>query len=665
MIVVRCPSCGSNLAARASKPDGTVDCPRCGETMTLTAPASKAETLDASPVDVGRTLTLGGERPGGTDAPVQLPGYEILGEVGRGGMGVVYKAKQHHPPRLVALKMILAGEHADPDQLTRFRTEAEAIARLNHPAIVQIHHVGEWQMPGGGEPVPFLTLEFVEGTTLTQRLESGRRVTYKQAADLLQQLARGVHYAHQQGIVHRDLKPGNILLTGEEDVGSLGEAKIVDFGLAKPLDGFATIEAGGSRTRSGAVLGTPNYMAPEQARGVRDIGPPADVYSLGAVLYELITGQPPFQGESTVETLLRVTQGDPRAPRGIDSKIPRDLETICLTCLAKDPKRRYASAEELAKDLGRFLDGEPVLVRPPSAWERLGRWSRRRREVVYLGTGALVAAAAVAGIILSRPASERDVPQSGQKQDPPPNAGIPAEDTPIAEARRRMSSSNNLKQLAIGLHSLHDTIGEFPPAAICDKTGKPLLSWRVAVLPYIEQDPLYRRFKLDEPWDSPSNKALIGSMPVQFDGDVSSDPPNTTRYQAVVGPGTAWEIKPTLGGMFGRKGRLIQEITDGTSNTILVVEAADPVIWTKPDDLKFDGVNVPRFGGVVKGGFNVALADGSVRFISQRTTPTALRAALTRAGGEVVDLEEQDPPNLGGGAKGATSKGMTPTTRKN
>jgi serine/threonine protein kinase len=643
MIVVQCPSCGAKLTAHEPRADGTADCPRCGERLTLPASASRAEAIDAAPPahDPGRTLTFGGAAAGiAADAGrLHIPGYEVMEEIGRGGMGVVYKARQINPPRLVALKMILAGEHADPEQLARFRAEAEAIARLSHPAITQIHQVGEWHPPEGGPAVPFLTLEFVAGHSLARRLGSGTRVEPAQAADLVRQLADGVHYAHRQGIVHRDLKPGNILLTGAAGPDTLGEAKIVDFGLAKPLDGFAsTVTDFGPRTRTGAVLGTPSYMAPEQAGGKGKIGPTTDVWALGVILYECLTGRPPFVGESTLETLIQVTKDDPEPPRRIRPKVPRDLETICLTCLAKDPARRYPSAAALAEDLGRFLAGEPVTVRPPARRERLGRWVRRRKEVVYLAGGAALALAVVLAIALTRPdpATEN---RAGVPVEPllgpPPNTELPL-DSPIAESRRRMISQSNLMQIGIGLHNMDSAYGTLPPPAIYDKAGKPLLSWRVAILQYIEQETLYRQFKLDEPWDSENNKKLIAQMPRTYaiEGK-SAGPPGTTHYQAVVGRGTAWEVQPQLGGMFGRRGLTFASFTDGTANTILLVEAADPVVWTKPEDVTFDGREMPKFGGVVKGGFSIALGDGSVQFVRDTPRPEDVRAALTRNGGEV------------------------------
>ncbi len=639
MIVVECPMCGAKTTANQTHLDGTVDCPGCGHAISLAMVARTEYDCGMSPAEAeaARTLTVGGTTATGTTpaGAIHIPGYDVLEEVGRGGMGIVYKAKQHNPPRLVALKTIVAGEHADPEQLSRFRVEAEAIARLTHPTIAQIHQVGEWHRPDGGFTVPFLTLEFVDGPSLARRLRSGPPVSPKQAATLIRQLARAVHYAHEQGILHRDLKPSNILLADREGPDSLGNPKIVDFGLAKPLDGFASTVTEGPQTRKGAVLGTPSYMAPEQASGKSKVGPAADVYALGAVLYELLTGRPPFLGESEIETLLQVANEDAVPPRRIRPEVPRDLETICLCCLAKGPDRRYTSATALANDLSRFLDDRPVKVRPPSRFERLARWTRRRKELVYLAAGAVIALAVILAIALSRPAQTNEPVPGPAAQPPPPNPGPPGE-SPLSMARRRTQSMNKLKQLAVGLHSFHDTHGVFPPAAIRDDAGRPLLSWRVAILPFIELGSLYNEFRLQEPWDSEHNKKLIEKMPAVFSIGAPTGPASTTHYQAIVGPGTAWEGQPRPPGAFLRGGTSIPSFTDGTSNTILLVEAARPAIWTKPEELTFDGRQLPKLGGQFNGGYNVAMTDGAVRFLLDDIDPRLMRALLTRNGGETL-----------------------------
>jgi serine/threonine protein kinase/WD40 repeat protein len=322
----------------------------------------------------------------------QVPGYEILDELGRGGMGVVYKARQVGLGRLVALKMILAGGRAGRDDLLRFRTEAEAAARLQHPNIVQVFEIGEYQ----GRP--FFSLEFCEGGALDQLL-AGTPLPPAVASRLVEDLARAMHVAHLADVVHRDLKPANILLAHQPssharadtavrsehstlkelpgDASALAGLvpKIADFGLAKKLD-----EVG--LTQTGAVMGTPSYMAPEQAQG-KKIGPPADIYALGAILYECLTGRPPFRAATVMDTLRQVVTEEPVPPRRLNARIPVDLDTVCMKCLDKDPGKRYATAEELADDLRRFQEGEPILARPVSVLERTGKWARRNPAVAW------------------------------------------------------------------------------------------------------------------------------------------------------------------------------------------------------------------------------------------------------------------------------------------
>lgn len=317
----------------------------------------------ADPTPIDRTLSLG-ERPEWLEVPehIAIPGYDVLEILGRGGMGVVYKGWQPRLQRFVALKLVLAGAHASPVEMARFRIEAESVGKLQHPHIVQIYEVGEHQGS------PYCSLEFVEGGTLAQRLE-GRPLEPRAAARLIEPLARAIESAHRRGIVHRDLKPANVLLTAD------GQPKITDFGLAKWINDDS------AQTRTGTVVGTPAYMAPEQAAGKRDIGPAADIYALGAMLYELLTGQPPFRADSALDIVLMVLSEEPTAPRRVVRGVPRELETICLKCLEKDPQRRYASAGALADDLDRFLKGEPIAARPPGLIGRIDRWARLRPDL--------------------------------------------------------------------------------------------------------------------------------------------------------------------------------------------------------------------------------------------------------------------------------------------
>jgi WD40 repeat protein/tRNA A-37 threonylcarbamoyl transferase component Bud32 len=327
-------------------------------------------------------------RPDAPPSPPHLsPGslfgdYEILGELGRGGMGVVYKARQRSLKRLVALKMILAGELAGPDQVKRFHREARALAELEHPNIVPIYEVGEHN----GQH--YFSMKLIEGSSLSRELAHYRR-NHKAAAFLVARVARAVHFAHQRGILHRDLKPGNILL----DAGK--QPHVTDFGLAKRLD------ASGSLSRDGAVLGTASYMAPEQA-AARDsrLTPAADVYSLGAILYELLTGRPPFRGETIMQTLWQVLDREPMQPRRLNPAVPRDLETICLYCLDKRPSQRFSSAAALADELERWVEGQPLRDARRVRWpERSWLWCRRKPVLASLSAAAVLLLALVAVLV--------------------------------------------------------------------------------------------------------------------------------------------------------------------------------------------------------------------------------------------------------------------------
>lgn len=311
-----------------------------------------------------------------------LPGYTITGVLGRGGMGVVYQALQRPLNRPVALKMIISGEHAGAEDRLRFLSEAESIAKIQHPGIVQLYEFGSH------DGHPYFALEYVTGGTLEKKL-SGTPLPPREAATLVEKLARAMQAAHDLGIVHRDLKPANVLLTPG------GEPKITDFGLAK--------SGGRNLTATGAILGTPSYMAPEQADGQKSVGAPADVYALGAILYECLTGRPPFKGPTHVDTILQVVNNEPVSVRYLQATTPQDLETICHKCLAKESSKRYGSMSDLAEDLRRYLHNEPIAARPVGRVEKTWRWCRRNPMVAGLAgsVAVLLIGVAIASLLLS------------------------------------------------------------------------------------------------------------------------------------------------------------------------------------------------------------------------------------------------------------------------
>jgi WD40 repeat protein len=374
------------IAAVTAHLDGCPDCQAAARRLdAVTDPALSALRRAVAPARPD-TPSLpagdpGGRRdgPAGRGAPPAVAGYTIVRELARTSASVVYEARQAHPGRPVALKMILAGPHAGVGHRARLLAEADAIARLRHPNIVQVYEVGSH------DGVPFLSLEYMEGGDLAALLAAAP-LPPARAAALLEVLARAVHAAHAAGVIHRDLKPANVLLTAD------GTPKVADFGLAR--------HDRPELTATGAVMGTPSYMAPEQAAGQnRAVGPAADVYALGAILYECLTGRPPFRGDSDLETLQQTASAEPVPPRRLRATVPRDLDTVCLKCLEKEPARRYATALELAEDVARFRRGEPVRARPLGRVGRGWRWCRRN-PVLALLTLALLAVM-VAGTVVS------------------------------------------------------------------------------------------------------------------------------------------------------------------------------------------------------------------------------------------------------------------------
>ncbi len=368
--VESCTDCQARLKELTSSPSQIIDTEQIRRSLgdpllTIDYPilgldaAARTDRSGRKPLD-GRA-----EGPAADGEFPVVEGYQFLSVLGHGGMGVVYKARQEKLNRCVALKMIRAGNLAGPEDLARFRIEAEVMARQRHPHIIQIFDIGE----AGG--LPYVALELLDGGSLDTRL-GGSPQPGSAAAGLLATLARAVHAAHRAGIIHRDLKPSNVLFD------SGGTPRITDFGLAKRLeeDGY---------TATGQVLGSPSYIPPEQALGqAKDVGPAADIYALGAILYEMLTGRPPFKGMSAVETVMQVIHDDPVPPSSLQNQVPRDLETICLKCLEKEPGKRYATAQDLADDLDRYLSDRPIQARPTPALERGLKWARRRPIASFL-----------------------------------------------------------------------------------------------------------------------------------------------------------------------------------------------------------------------------------------------------------------------------------------
>jgi len=391
-----CPKCGSEIPADA--PEG--DCPGClletGLGLLPDAPvaaggssavASAKADDGGSAEDIDANAATAGPHSKKAKHLVEMLGelgdYELLGEVGRGGQGVVFCARQKSLNRTVALKVINLGQWASKAHVKRFRREAEAAASLDHPCIVPIYEVGE------RDGSCYFSMKFVEGGQLDE-VSRRRPMSIRHAAELIAKVARTVHYAHEHGILHRDIKPGNILLDDK------GEPHLTDFGLARLVETESTI------TRTLELLGTPSYMAPEQAAGNNtQLTSATDVYGLGAVLYRLLTGHPPFVGGTTYETIKLLLDTEPRQPRLWNPKIDRDLSTICLKCLDKDPQRRYASALALAEDLERWLKHEPIQARRIRAFTRGRKWVRRNPTSALLA-GSLLALAAAAGWIVSK-----------------------------------------------------------------------------------------------------------------------------------------------------------------------------------------------------------------------------------------------------------------------
>jgi eukaryotic-like serine/threonine-protein kinase len=400
-----CPQCGARVSER--RVEGL--CPGCLAKHSLQIPTTRAQVLGD---------------------------YELLGEISRGGMGVVYKARQRSLQRLVALKMILAGHFARAQDVQRFKAEALAAANLQHPNIVAIHEVGQW------EGHHFFSMDYVEGPTLAE-LVAKQPLPAEQAARYVRTIAEAVHYAHEHGVLHRDLKPSNILIDGDK------QPRISDFGLAK------LAQANSDLTLSGKAIGSPSYMPPEQSVGRRSaIGPHSDVYSLGAMLYHLVTGRPPFAAETVQATLMQVLEHEPVPPRALNPGVPRDLETVCLKCLEKDPRRRYSTARELADELGRFLEQRPIEASPINVIGRSWRWCRRNPELAsWVSAAVMLLMLGFAGVLWQWQRAERHAQSESIERTRAEHTLTQLELQRVEDLLRENDSAKALAHLAFALRN--------------------------------------------------------------------------------------------------------------------------------------------------------------------------------------------------------------------
>jgi serine/threonine-protein kinase len=392
------------------------------------ADAGIEQTMESNASETVRDKNAANREPGVIDALEDAPDdYQVISILGKGGMGVVYKA--YHTPlsRMVAIKMILIGANANETQLARFRMEAESAASLTHPNIVSIYEVGEHR------GAPFFSLEFVDGESLSELLDQ-TTMSPRDAAEILLPVARAISYSHERGILHRDLKPQNILIAAD------GAPKVADFGLAKRLDD----DEGDDLTRAGVILGTPGYMAPEQARQMERIGTHTDVYALGAVLYFLLTGRAPHKGPSPLETVQAMLTTDPVPPSTMQVGIDKDLETICLKALEKEIEKRYATAGEFADELQRYLDGTPIIARPITKLERLRKWCRRNPRVAVLSgiAASLMICLCLGGTIASLIINQKKNAEAAARKEAEANAKIAAENATIAETNATIAAEN-------------------------------------------------------------------------------------------------------------------------------------------------------------------------------------------------------------------------------
>ena len=604
--------------------------------------------------------------------------YVVLDKLGQGGMGVVLKARHRRMKRLVAVKVLPAQSLKSPDAVRRFHREVEAAAKLAHPNIVIAHDAGQH------ESLHYLAMEYIDGTDLAQVVKSQGPLSVSQAIDCMLQAARGLEYAHRRGVVHRDIKPSNLLLDRE------GTVKILDMGLARIVAPFRPGDpADADRlTYSGEVMGTFEYMAPEQAEDTHAADHRADIYSLGCTLYRLLTGRPPYQADTFVKLILAHREAPIPSVRLTRPDVPVPLDAAVGKMLAKRPEDRYQSMSDVIAALESCRASPPAVAegalssvgleslpqsrsvlhrespKPLATRQRVATIlddTRRRRSEEETRTGLVgqlrralaesrvnplpmiaVAVAAVLlviviGLIFRSPGGGG--PDGGKG-----TGGVREPATswnPLARLRAggtRSQSAANLKQIALALHMYHDAFRYFPPAFTTTPEGKPALSWRVLILPFLDKQALFSEFHFNEPWDSEHNKRRIELMPAALRAPQSRAGENMTNYLAIRGERTVFP---------GARPTRLPEVRDGPSNTLMTVEVSDDlaVVWTKPDDFVPDPEDpIKGLVGLQPDGFLGGLVDGSVCYVSSKIDGESLRHLFDRADGRPIEVSRWAVP---------------------
>lgn len=582
--------------------------------------------------------------------------YELLEELGRGGMGRVFKARHTKLDRIVALKILPSGRLEDSRSIARFAREMRAIGQLDHPHVVHAYDGREI------DEMPVLVMEYVEGMDLAELVRRLGRLRPADAAELVRQAAEGLQYAHQRGLVHRDIKPSNLMLTRG------GMVKLLDLGLAR----FYSDPVGDEVTGTGQMMGTADYVAPEQVSDSRAADIRADIYSLGCTLYKLLSGRAPFAGGQYPTALDKMNAHvhRPAPPIGaIVPGLPAGLVAVLERMLAKQPEARFATPAEVVEAVRPFCAGadtanlveqaeqratattitelppaKPVSVAPaplPMLTTLAARCHCSRQWLVATGVVLLLlglgfAAGVMITIYKNGEKTQVEVPDGSQVRVGA-EGDVEVRPPKAAGASGAAAAMSPLWRIGLAMHEYHDAMSSFPPAVLKGPDGETPYSWRVALLPYLGHEDLYEQYRRDEPWDSPHNLQLLDQIPDVYRTPGSSEDATNTAYFALVGPGT---IFPGEG-----KSRSLREVVDGAVHTILVVEAKREIPWTKPEDIAYDSERpLPELGGFRDGGFHVVFADGSVRFIPEETPESRLRALVSPAQGErVEDLPERVP----------------------